>query len=139
MEDPEGKIYNLAAGKYGVAVEVGPNYSTQRQETVEAMTELFRANPAASEVLGDMYVKNMDWPGSDKAADRIQALQFMSAMRAGMPYEVLAELMPEMAEKFPPPAPPGMPPGMPQPPPGMAGPNPTQMPPTGGIPVSGGM
>lgn len=106
QEDPDGKIYNLAAGKYDVTVAVGPNYQTQRQETVAAMTELFRANPASSEVLGDVFVKNMDWPGSDKAAERIQVLQFAQAMKLGIPIEVLADLMPEIAAKFPPPAPP---------------------------------
>lgn len=138
-EDPDGKIYNLAAGKYGVTVEVGPNYQTQRQETVAAMTELFRANPASAEVLGDMYVKNMDWPGSDKASERIQVLQFMRGMQMGIPYEVLADLMPDVAEKFPPPAPqgpPGMPPGMP---PGGMPPQPMMPPPPGGVSVSGGM
>ena len=137
-EDPDGKIYNLAAGKYGVTVEVGPNYNTQRQETVASMTELFRANPASAEVLGDMYVKNMDWPGSDKAAERIQVLQFMRGMQEGIPYPVLAELMPDIAAKFPPPAapPPGMPPGMP---PGGMAPQPMMPPPPGGVSVSGGM
>lgn len=138
-EHPEGKIYNLAAGKYGVTVDVGPNYATQRQETVASMTELFRANPASSEVLGDMYVKNMDWPGSDKAAERIQVLQFQRGMQMGLPYEVLADLMPDVAAKFPPPAamgPPGMPPGMP---PGAMPQQPMQGPPPGGLSVSGGM
>ena len=130
-EDPEGKIYNLAAGKYDVTVSVGPNYQTQRQETVAAMTELFRANPASSEVLGDVFVKNMDWPGSDKAAERIQVLQFAQGMKMGLPYEVLADLMPEIAAKFPQPPP--------QPPPMPGGQNPMQGAPPGALSVSGGM
>jgi hypothetical protein len=130
-EDPEGKIYNLAAGKYDVTVSVGPNYQTQRQQTVDAMTELFRANPASAEVLGDVYVKNMDWPGSDKAAERIQVLQYAQGMRLGLPPEVLQQQFPEIARQFPP-RPPPMPPGMmPQ--------NSMQAAPPGAVPVSGGM
>jgi hypothetical protein len=130
-EDPDGKIYNLAAGKYDVTVKVGPNYQTQREESVAAMTELMRAYPPAAEALGDMVVQNMDWPGADKASERIQVLQFAKGMEMGLPYQVLADLMPEAARKFPQPqppqpqGPPGMPPGMmPQPmqgmPPGMS-------------------
>ncbi len=130
-EDPEGKIYNLAAGKYDVTVTVGPNYQTQRQQTVDAMTELFRANPASAEVLGDIYVKNMDWPGSDKAAERVQVLQYAQGMRLGLPPEVLAGQFPEIARQFPP-QPPPMPPGM-------APQNPMQGAPPGALPVSGGM
>lgn len=137
-EDPDGKIYNLAAGKYDVTVTVGPNYQTQRQQTVDAMTELFRANPASAEVLGDVYVKNMDWPGSDKAAERIQVLQYAQGMRLGLPPAVLEAQFPEIARQFPP-QPPPMPPGMAPQPPGMAGPNPMQGPPQGAFPVSGGM
>ena len=129
-EDPDGKIYDLSAGKYDVTVKVGPNYQTQREETVAAMTELFRANPASAEVLGDVYVKNMDWPGSDKAAERIQLLQFAKGMQMGLPYEALAKMMPEMAKMMPPPQPQGMPP------PGMQG-MPPQAPPPGGVSMSG--
>ena len=128
-EDPEGKIYNLAAGKYDVTVSVGPNYQTQRQQTVDAMTELFRANPAAAEVMGDMYVKNMDFPGSDKAAERIQVLQYAQGQKLGLPPAVLEAQFPEVARQFPP-----------QPPPPVPGaPNPMQGAPPGALPVSGGM
>ena len=124
-EDPNGKIYNLGAGKYDVTVKVGPNYQTQREESAAAMMELMRAYPPAAEALGDLVVSNMDWPGSDQAAERIQVLQFAQGMRIGLPYEVLAAQFPEVARKFPqaqppqppqPQGPPGMPPGMvPQP------------------------
>jgi hypothetical protein len=70
----------------------------------------------------------MDWPGADKASERIQVLQFAKGMEMGLPYQVLAEMMPQAARKFPPPQPPapqgppgmppqpmqGLPPGMPQ-------------------------
>jgi hypothetical protein len=135
-EDPDGKIYNLAAGKYDVTVKVGPNYQTQREESVAAMTELMRSYPPAAEALGDLVVQNMDWPGADKASERIQVLQFAKGMEMGLPYQVLAEMMPQAARKFPPPqppqpqGPPGMPPGMmPQPMQGMPQGMPPGMPP----------
>jgi hypothetical protein len=127
--DPEGKIYNLSAGKYDVTVSVGPSFATQREETVMAMQELIRAYPPAAEAIGDLYVKNMDWPGADKAAERIQFLQFAQGLNMGLPYQGLAEMFPEIARKFPPPPAP-MPPGMPA--------QPQQAPP-GAVSVSGGM
>jgi hypothetical protein len=130
-EDPDGKLYDLSAGKYDVTVTVGPNYATQRQETVAAMTELFRAYPPATEAIGDLYVKNMDWPGADAAVKRIQVLQFARGLEMGMPYELLARQFPEVAREYPPPQP-AMPPGMmPQ--------QPMMQPPQGGFSVPGGM
>lgn len=131
-EDPDGKLYDLSAGKYDVTVTVGPNYATQRQETVASMTELFRAYPPAAEAIGDLYVKNMDWPGADSAVKRIQLLQFARGLEMGLPYEVLAKQFPEIARDFPPPQP-AMPPGM------MPQNQMMQGAPQGALPVSGGM
>lgn len=127
-EDPDGKLYDLAAGKYDVTVTVGPNYATQRQETVAAMSELMRAYPPAAEAIGDLYVKNMDWPQADKAVERIQVLQYARGAELGLPQQVLADMFPEIAAKFPPPQP-QMPPGMP----GMPPQNQPMQPPPGGF------
>jgi hypothetical protein len=135
-EEPDGKIYDLSTGKYDVTVKVGPNYATQREETSLALMELIRVSPQAAEVLGDLMVKNMDWPGADEAARRIQLLQFMRAMQMGLPYEALARVFPEVAQMMPPPQaqPMGAPPGaMPM------NPNAPQVPPGGGVSMSGGM
>ena len=83
-DDPEGRIYNLSAGKYDVAVRVGPSYATQREQSAQAMMELIRVYPPAAPVLGDLLVKAMDWPGADEAARRIQMLQRMEMQRAGL-------------------------------------------------------
>ncbi len=136
-DDPDGKIYDLSTGKYDVTVKVGPNYATQREETALALQELIRAYPPAAEVLGDLMVKNMDWPGADDAAKRIQFLQFSRAVQMGIPYQALARIFPDVAAMMPPPQPPNgmsMPPGVPN---GMS--NALQAPPPGGVSMSGGM
>jgi hypothetical protein len=38
------------------------------------MTELIRAYPAAAPVLGDLLARNLDWPGADEIAARLQKL-----------------------------------------------------------------
>ena len=72
--DQEGividKIYNLSVGKYDVVVTTGPGYATKRQEALEAMAQLLQGNPQLWQVAGDLFVKNMDWPGAQEMAKR---------------------------------------------------------------------
>lgn len=67
-------IVNLAVGRYDVAVEQGPSFATKREESVAAMTELVRGNPQLVQMVGDLMIRAMDWPGADKIADRLQAM-----------------------------------------------------------------
>lgn len=64
------KIYNLNVGKYDVCVTTGPGYATKRQEALEAMAQLLQGNPQLWQVAGDLFVKNMDWPGAQEMAKR---------------------------------------------------------------------
>jgi hypothetical protein len=64
------KIYNPSVGKYDVVVTTGPSYMTKRQEAMEAMTQLLQANPNLWSVAGDLFIKNMDWPGAQEMAQR---------------------------------------------------------------------
>ena len=64
------KIYNPSVGKYDVVVITGPGYATKRQESLEAMAQLLQGNPQLWAVAGDLFVKNMDWPGAQEMAKR---------------------------------------------------------------------
>lgn len=64
------KIYNPSVGKYDVCVTTGPSYATKRQEAVEAMAQLLQGNPQLWAVAGDLFIKNMDWPGAEEMAER---------------------------------------------------------------------
>jgi hypothetical protein len=64
------KIYNPSVGKYDVVVSTGPGYATKRQEALEAMAQLLQGNPQLWQVAGDLFVKNMDWPGAQEMAKR---------------------------------------------------------------------
>jgi len=74
IEDQNGividKIYNLGVGKYDVCVTTGPSYMTKRQESLDAMSQLLQGNPELWAVAGDLFVKNMDWPGAQEMAKR---------------------------------------------------------------------
>lgn len=76
ITDQEGnvieKIYNPAVGKYDVRVVTGPGYATKRQEALESMAQLLQGNPQLWQVAGDLFVKNMDWPGAQDLAERFK-------------------------------------------------------------------
>ena len=67
------KIYNVGVGQYDVAVTVGPSYNTKRQDAAESMAQMTQANPQLWGIIGDMLVKNMDWPGAEDMAKRLKA------------------------------------------------------------------
>lgn len=67
-------LYNPTIGKYDVSVSTGPSYSTKRQEAAETQMQLVQANPAMFPIVGDIMIRNMDWPGADEMADRLQAM-----------------------------------------------------------------
>ena len=79
MEQPSQQggvesIYNFNVGKYDIVVDSGPNYATRRQEAAESMMAFVQADPAVLQVAGDLIVRNLDWPGADEIAKRMQAM-----------------------------------------------------------------
>jgi hypothetical protein len=68
------KIYDLTVGKYDVTVQAGPSFTSRREEAANQMIELIRAYPAAAPVIGDLLARNLDWPGAEEVAQRLQAM-----------------------------------------------------------------
>jgi hypothetical protein len=68
------KIYNPTIGTYDVMVTTGPGYMTKRQEALDNMSNILQANPQMWTVAGDLFVKNMDWPGAQEMAARFRKL-----------------------------------------------------------------
>jgi len=64
------KIYNPTVGVYDVCVTTGPGYMTKRQEALDAMQMLLQSNPQLWTVAGDLFIRNMDWPGAQEMAAR---------------------------------------------------------------------
>lgn len=74
-QDDQGamqRVFNPNIGTYDVHTTTGPSFTTRRVEAVEAMTEMTQANPQLWQVIGDLLVKNMDWPGADDMAKRLK-------------------------------------------------------------------
>lgn len=68
------KIYDLRAGRYDLTVRSGPSFTSRREEAATQMMALIQAFPPAAPVIGDLLVKNLDWPGADDIAERLKAL-----------------------------------------------------------------
>lgn len=68
------KIYNPGIGTYDVMVTTGPGYMTKRQEALDAMGQILQTNPQLWGVAGDLFVKNMDWPGAQEMAARFKKI-----------------------------------------------------------------
>ena len=67
-------VYDLTTGKYDVTCESGPSYTTQREEAAQQMMNFMQAYPAAAPVIGDLFAKNLDWPGAEEIAERLKLL-----------------------------------------------------------------
>jgi len=68
------KIYDVGVGTYDVVVSTGPSYTTKRQEAVEAMLQLTQNYPPLLQVVGDLLISNMDWPGAHEIAARLKKM-----------------------------------------------------------------
>jgi hypothetical protein len=64
-------MYNLGVGTYDVTITSGPSYNTLRQEATESMVTMIQAHPELMNVIGDLMVKNMDWPGAEEISKRL--------------------------------------------------------------------
>lgn len=67
-------IYNPAVGTYDVVCDSGPSYATKRDEAANMMLALTQANPNLFNMIGDLMLKNMDWPGAEEISKRLQAM-----------------------------------------------------------------
>lgn len=97
MIDPNGDgiatmvMNDITVGAYEVVVEMGPSYSTKREEARDGMQSLMQAlGPQAAVLFADLYAKSQDWPLADKIARRARltlppAIQQMEAQEDGEP------------------------------------------------------
>ena len=69
---PMTRIHDLTKGKYDIIVRPGPSYATRREEAASQMMELLRVFPQAAPYVGDIFAKNLDWPGAEEIAERLE-------------------------------------------------------------------
>lgn len=90
MGGMERTLNDVTLGAYDVVLETGPSYSTKRAEARESMIEFMRSAPDIAPVVMDLVAASMDWPNSDKFAERVKfllppAIRAKEAQEAGEP------------------------------------------------------
>ena len=94
------KIYDLTAGRYDLTVSAGPSFASMRQEAASQMIELIRAYPDAAPIIGDLLVKNLDWPGADEIAERMQKAMGMAEEGEEAPQGPDPQAMQEVVQQY---------------------------------------
>lgn len=95
MQQAVAKVFDVTVGKYDVTVSTGPSYQTKRQEAVASQMQLVSSFPMIMPVAGDIMVRNMDWPGAQEIADRMQKMlppQLQEQPEGGLPPQVQQQM-----------------------------------------------
>ena len=102
MDEKGRKLYDLGAAKYDITVKTGPSFTTQRIEAAEAMMEMTRQNPNLWAVLGDLIAQNMDWPGAEEMARRLQKTmdpKLLEKEEEGMQPQITEEMVQQIVQQ----------------------------------------
>ena len=65
------EAFNPSVGRYDVAIDTGPSYQTQRQESADALTSLAQNNPQIMQVAGDIVMRAYDFPMAEELSARL--------------------------------------------------------------------
>lgn len=90
-------MYNPGVGTYDVTITSGPSYNTLRQEATESMVTMIQAHPELMNVIGDLMVKNMDWPGAEEISKRLHMVLPAPILEAEQK-AVMDKMPPEMQQ-----------------------------------------
>lgn len=70
----DGKRYVLTEHAFfNVAIKVSKQLETKRQQEAQLVGDLIGGNPGLMGVLGDLFFKNLDGPGTKEMAERVKA------------------------------------------------------------------
>jgi hypothetical protein len=95
-------IFNPTVGNYAVEADVGPAYSTRRQETFQAISKILQSDMALMPVIGDLMFQAADFPMASQIAERLhrmvpkQALGTAPDPQIGQLQQMLAQQHQEM-------------------------------------------
>lgn len=113
-EEDIKKVFNPTVGQYDVVIDTGPSFQTQRQEAFATMSDMASRNPVLIQQAGDLIMRNSDYPGADKIADRLAKFlppniadekggaeqQLAQAMQQGQQMQQHIEMMTQQMEQM---------------------------------------
>ena len=65
-------IFDITAGLYDVAVDIGQSFMTQRMEAFKIIGQVVQSNPDFLKIFGDVWMRNADFPGAKEIANRLK-------------------------------------------------------------------
>ena len=72
---PGVKRYDLKAGAYGVSVNIGKSYQSRLQAGADEIGHILSQQPDLMPIIGPIYFRFRDFPGSEEIADDLRALR----------------------------------------------------------------
>ena len=67
------RLFNdVTTGAYDVSLQMGPSYSTKREEARDGMTAFIQAAPQTAPLILDLVAKSQDWHLADEIAERLE-------------------------------------------------------------------
>lgn len=75
--------FNPTVGKYDVEADIGPAYSTMRQEAFHAFSAILTQSPGLTGIIGDLVLRAADFPMAQEAAERLERMVPSQAMGTG--------------------------------------------------------
>lgn len=71
-DDATNKKIDLSTGLYDTTVDIGPAFSTQREESFNTLLQAAEVMPVVSEIAPDLIMGALDVPGGDEIVARIR-------------------------------------------------------------------
>ena len=69
----DGTLVNdMSKGKFSVAVDIGPAYTTQRQMSADNLMKLASVSEIVQQIASDLIAKNLDFDGADELERRLR-------------------------------------------------------------------
>lgn len=70
---PDGKLQNdVTQGRYDVTVDIGPAYTTQRQQAADYLMRFSSGNEMVQRMASDLIAKNLNFEGADELERRLR-------------------------------------------------------------------
>lgn len=81
---------DVTTGAYDVALQMGPSYSTKREEVRDGMTAFIQAAPQTAPLILDLVAKAQDWHLADEIGERLETvlppeIRALKAQKEGRP------------------------------------------------------
>lgn len=101
---PNGELVNdLSQGRFDVAVDTGPAYTTQRQESADKMMQLAGVSEMVQQIAPDIIAESLDFAGARKLEKRLRYVMIQKQLIP--PSEITDEDRENMPQQPPEPSP----------------------------------